>query len=624
MVLVYKIKKKIAEQGVRGLLSSVLRLAQRHFSRMRFKIKASLLFIDYNRFKKENLFLNLDIDNLFLDSLPTHEMLNKIKANRYLILSDNYIDFSQRTKDGFLIWNKDMVNNIEWPMNKWGVDIVIQTDQGDIKRPWELGRLHQLVQLGLIYRSLKSKTEQEKVSQLAGKIIVDFRVSNPHFKGPQWMCAMDVGIRIANICLAADLLGQEFIQKHSDDLTFEILRHEFFILNNLENKAGHVVNNHFLGNLVGLIFCACHQTFTAASIEKIKKLYDQLLTELDQQFFTDGGNFENSTYYHRLSGELILFGLSLCQQRLLEHSCDIEISKKLKFKLKSILDFSRSITDYEGYVPQIGDNDSGHLFIFDSLQYERDDLNHRGFILGLNIFIDEQNSKDIFSKVINSSINVKFKAENQGFMDLSRKAESFGSQDVFLKTQKELSNKRNVQLYEFKIDPISLDNRNISLFPEFGLYLYKSADFYFAIRSGYSATDFIGGHRHVDQLSISIKSKDVCTSRDPGSFVYTANSELRNVLRSAPVHNIPILHGDGILKNKDIFKLRDFKGGCLYFGIEGFVGYYDGYLDRYYRLIKFNENNIIVNDWSHKDLPILRLDFNEKVFSQHYGKIQYD
>lgn len=615
-VLLKKIKKKLLTQGVSGLVASVARRILKSLNRYHFKLISKIFLLKLRLFNKNN-YLLMDFGEIGGVDLPAQEILTNIKANKYVILSEDLIDFGQGKEAGELVWNKDLINNIEWKKDAWGVDITIDTNRGEIKRPWEIGRLHQLVQLAFCFNQLENESQKQETYKLAGKILRNFSIENPGFLGPQWMCAMDVGIRIANICLAADLFGKKFKDEHRDLIDYEIKRHEFFIRHNLENKVGHVVNNHYLGNVIGMIFCSTHQIAATDVVEKTKRLYTELLEELEKQFSSDGSNFENSTYYHRLSGELVLFGIAIGQEYLLKHA-SLETNDKLSRKFKTIQAFSESITDYEGYVPQIGDNDSGHLFILDPLEFKNGELNHFRFISAVRSFVVNQGRKSVFLETLKGFATPTATVVSE--FDESETA--FGSHEFYLKSLSELSSFHNVQSYEFSIPEEILSSRKLKSFKDFGLFLYKSRNFFFCIRSGYSAKDFIGGHRHIDQLSMSLKTPGFSLARDPGSFTYTSDTKNRNLLRSAIVHHIPYKEGDGVTKDEDIFELRGFTGECLYFGHDGFYGSYQGQLDIYYRLIQFKNDKIIVYDWSEKQAPLVRLNFQEKVFSPQFGSLK--
>ena len=114
---------------------------------------------------------------------------------------------------------------------------------------------------------------------------------------------------------------------------------------------------------------------------------------MNKEFYEDGGNFESSTSYHRLSGELIVYSTSIIlglgktklqclqnyrskkwnktpklkplenQQYTINTSTwKIELPQWYKDKLYKIGRFTADITKQNGDIPQFGDNDSGRFF----------------------------------------------------------------------------------------------------------------------------------------------------------------------------------------------------------------------------------------------------------------------
>ena len=110
-----------------------------------------------------------------------------------------------------------------------------------------------------------------------------------------WHSPMDVAIRNINLIFhlfniesghqTGQILGNNF-----DLLTTYISQHYEFIRNNLENK-GNVVGNHYLIELTSILLTI--STFEFDGYEEEYFYYkNELLNELDRQFYNDGTNFE--------------------------------------------------------------------------------------------------------------------------------------------------------------------------------------------------------------------------------------------------------------------------------------------------------------------------------------------
>jgi len=113
-----------------------------------------------------------------------------------------------------------------------------------------------------------------------------------------------------------------------------------------------------------------------------------LSNELPKQFFADGGNFEGSTSYHRLSGEMFLYSTAILNQvnkervkslrkvktkkglkkpHLLSGVDDLNFSDNVFNQsyyelLTKTVDLSMAYRKSNGNITQIGDNDNGRFF----------------------------------------------------------------------------------------------------------------------------------------------------------------------------------------------------------------------------------------------------------------------
>ena len=63
--------------------------------------------------------------------------------------------------------------------------------------------------------------------------------------------------------------------------------------------------------IVGILFAAAYLPHSAETNSWMAFAARELTSEIERQFLADGGNCEGSTGCHRLSAELVLFGLAL-------------------------------------------------------------------------------------------------------------------------------------------------------------------------------------------------------------------------------------------------------------------------------------------------------------------------
>ena len=187
----------------------------------------------------------------------------------------------------------------------------------DIKLPWELARMQHLPQLAVAAVLAASGPEgwraPQRYTQELRNQIIDFYCANPPRFGPNWTCPMDIGIRAANWVVALDIAGNagwlpdEPFRRLLVDSLYDHGRH---ILRHLEwSENGR--SNHYLSDIAGLLFIAAYLPPTAETDAWLAFATSELVGETERQFHRDGANYEGSTSYHRLSGELSVFGAAL-------------------------------------------------------------------------------------------------------------------------------------------------------------------------------------------------------------------------------------------------------------------------------------------------------------------------
>ena len=150
-----------------------------------------------------------------------------------------------------------------------------------------------------------------------------------------------------------------------------------------------------------------------------------------------------------------------------------------------------------------------------------------------------------------------------------------------------------------------------------------------SIRCGGNGQNGVGGHNHNDQLSVNLKVDENVFINDPGSYVYTADNELRNKYRSVHSHFTPTLNmKEPTELSNNLFRLnQDYETNCLFFNGHQFLGYHTAYNgEKLYRYIKVSQHSLIIVDSYAGDMPVDRLPLKEGefqmpvVFSCGYGE----
>jgi len=496
----------------------------------------------------------------------------------------------------FIDWQLDVRSGFRFNIKKQFDNQVIDYSRNvDIKNCWELGRLQHFPQMAIAANNLSNK---EAVILEFKNQSLDFIVSNPIGMGVQWACTMDVGIRVSNWLLAYDLFKQIDVgiildTKFTLIFTDYIHRHAEFIMNHLERKEG-ATGNHYLFNLVGLLFATNYLSEKEETLAWRSFAEVEIQKEFFKQFFTDGGNFEGSTTYHCLSAEAMLYATAL----MLRHN------KKLSTEYVDLLSKSYQFIKHtikpNGEIPQFGDNDSGRLFVF---QLDKNLLNYESLLAGFLAVFDREKSDFVefgIVKQLTNGIGIQQTIENEEKKFQLRNAKHQLQQP-----------KTTVIKFDSIID---LKKINSFRFDEFGVYVFKSEEFYLAISAiSNKKMHHSWGHVHNDKLSFDLQVNDVDLVKDPGTYTYVAFPAKRNEYRGVKAHNSIVVKG--IEQNKDIgifylekettCKALEIKGLSItlqtnYYGVE------------HIRKFTILTNQLIITDYCNKPFKV-----NINKFTKH-------
>jgi hypothetical protein len=509
-------------------------------------------------------------------------------------------------------WHLDFKSGYRWCENTWYRRIPYGHKPGvDIKVPWELTRMQHLPLLAWAYVLAKEGQPGFRPSQSYAREfrnqVLDFVATNPPRFGVNWRSTMDVAIRISNWLVIHDLFGTcgaVFDDPFETTFFQTVYQHGVHIVNNLEWNAT-LRGNHYLSNIVGLLFVASYLPCTPETNAWLAFAIQELVNEVGYQFNKDGGNFEASSSYHRLSAEMVVYATALTlalpyEKKMALKQYDPDLFKsgpKLRRgptslyplyegkeitpfpawyieKLEKMADFTVHLTKPDGHIPQIGDNDSGRFLKLQPVCHlieevdkpgdltintdrpearfdvgkcwDEDHLNHRHLVAAINgLFRREDFAGYIGSGWIESEI---VSGLAKGLL-----LPSYKEKDALTAAELESINEKQ------DLDPITRENdsqpvakrqlrkdddlsRNkLYAYPVTGICVFRSNNIYVAIRCGSPGRN--GGHAHNDNLSfeLNVRGRDVVV--DGGSYLYTPFPDIRNGFRSTKAHNTLILNG---------------------------------------------------------------------------------
>ncbi|MBD3273386.1 hypothetical protein GF385_03505, partial [Candidatus Dependentiae bacterium] len=150
------------------------------------------------------------------------------------------------------------------------------------------------------------------------------------------------------------------------------------------------------------------------------------------------------------------------------------------------------------------------------------------------------------------------------------------------------------------------DDKILTHYPNFGLSIIKNKDWHITYRHPTFNEKQPTGHFHQDSLSLTLSYKGIPILIDPGTYVYTANKNWRNLMRSYDSHNTFYIDTQNI-DNQDLFLLNkreqeDTSKIQLNSKIIVIKNYYLQNNIKLYRKLLFDNQKIIINDWFEKNL----------------------
>ena len=492
-------------------------------------------------------------------------------------------------------WQRDFRSGWRWSEAKhssrlFGRHAASQAAGADVKIPWELARLQHLPQMSLAYILAHAGDKEFPVAtQLTQEIssqILDFIAANPPNFGINWVCTMDVAIRAANIALTIAILygaGYEFPRNIEAIIATSLHQHCSHIVENLEySETGR--SNHYIANIAGLVWCAWILEESIQRDQWLKFSITEIIHEADVQFLSDGGHYENSTSYHRLSGEMIVFSLALILSFEAKQLTRIDsvprprrrwrapfplykgnigqIESKLVTKIARFASLSFWSSGSDGMIAQIGDTDSGRFFKLHPFSLPQkyckpgqvfceNNLNHTGFISSVAALFGDSPEPMTMDALLVAHLcgtrTLPISAIQQVPTIPWTTASRTAGSDAWGAVQKRLdalpADQQRVWRIPF-ITPVAPQSWYIKSFPDFGLYCLKHRDGSMILfRCLHKISDTAPtGHSHDDNLAVEFRVGGQ-EYRDPGSYLYTPAPELRQYYRCAESHYAPRIQG---------------------------------------------------------------------------------
>jgi hypothetical protein len=388
-------------------------------------------------------------------------------------------------------WLNDPLSGATWPLYYHADVQLFRNDGSDARVLWEVNRLAHLITLARAYAvTVDEKYAAEIFSQLES-----WREQNPMGRGANWACAMEAALRAVNLLAVFELvrLSPQFNEETLFSFLQMLHQHGTHIRRNLEFSYLST-SNHYLSDVVGLLWLGVMLPELDEAKEWRAFSLRELLREMDKQVLADGADSEASTGYHRLVLELFLYTFILCRTN------QIEIEEKYWGKLRTMLDYVCAYLRPDGRAPLIGDTDSGQ-----ALPFVRRAADDHAYVLALGAVVFKE---------------PRFKSSPHVAM-----------------TEELLWVLGEEGVRAFQNLPETDEDRGSQAFRDAGTYIMRDGDLYLLFNASGNGLMGRGSHGHNDALSLEVSACGTQFIVDPGTYVYSADLQERQLFRATASHS---------------------------------------------------------------------------------------
>jgi hypothetical protein len=420
-------------------------------------------------------------------------------------------------------WHTDYGSGYRWDPTRHYLDIRVAPAPGvDIKWPRELSRFQHI---GALACASSHGAAEEFLLQ-----VLDWIDANPVRRGVNWASAMDVAIRAINWIWGLALFAHE-IKPYPTvvrDIRRSLHEHGLHLSRNLEYYE-ECTTNHYLADIAGLLYigAACPESPMADTW--LRLALQELVSESERQFWSDGVDFEASTHYHRLVVESFLSCAALAERlprarrrrlaaagaawrgRPILRPAECSglnlgpgqvLPTTFYDRLERAVEYTAALTKPNACVPQIGDNDSGRLHRLMPVA-GHDSRDHRHLIaVGGAMF-------------------------RRG--DLARGGADYAHEAKMVTGGLEMPQRPERPLP--------------AVFPCAGVAVLRHDPFFVVVVCGSNGQGGRGGHGHNDKGSIELNVFGRDFIVDGGCPAYTSDPDLRNAFRATAAHSTVWLEG---------------------------------------------------------------------------------
>jgi hypothetical protein len=467
----------------------------------------------------------------------------KILARRFSFFDLEDVDLGDPPQ-----WNRDPLTHREAGARRaMSIDYRDERVVGNIKYLWEPNRhlhLPLLAQAHVLTGDMRyAFAIRDHVSSWIEQC--------PVGRGPNWVSALELGIRLINWSLTWQLIGgtraKLFATAEGAEFRERWLRSIFeqtrMVSRNLSRFSS--ANNHLIGEAAGVYVASATWPMWDELRRAGERCHAVLEAECVAQNAPDGGNREQAFAYQTFVLDfLIIAGLAA-------RARGEDFSPVYWRRIERMIDFLASMTDVAGRLPMVGDADDGYVV---KLAAEAGFTTHGSLIATGAVLFERP--------------------------DLATRAGTLDSKTVTLLGVKAVQKFGQLRDRRVRFRPQQQ-------FSESGYYLLGTAfstpdEVRLLIDAGQLGYLSLAAHGHADALALTLSIGDREILVDPGTYAYHTDPGWRAYFRGTAAHNTVMVDGRDQSEQSGKFMWAEHATArCIEFEAGGaqqhFIGEHDGY-----------------------------------------------
>ncbi|TCK93135.1 heparinase II/III-like protein [Natranaerovirga hydrolytica] len=343
-------------------------------------------------------------------------------------------------------WHINPITKVEVDKNiKWYRIPDFDPVRGDIKAVWEASRFTHFFHFARAYMI----TKDTKYYNAFSIQISDWIKKNPYSYGPNYKCGQEATLRMINSLIAYSVFKDYGLTTKEDEIHLKKLIEGCYkkVISNFFYAHKCIKNNHTLSEITGMIIGAwCSNNKIA-----LKRAYQLMDKEIENQFMNDGGYIQYSFNYQRFALQIMEFVLKISE------ITGVKLSDQSKVLIeKSVLQMYQ-LQDETSDVPNYGSNDGALIFPVTTCNYRdfRPVLNTVHTVLKGKRLYDQGNYDEELLWFSDKNIR------NIPYAGIQRKSVSYGDSGFY--SLRHNDGHLMIVLQDFKTRPAQMDQMHIDL-----------------------------------------------------------------------------------------------------------------------------------------------------------------